>query len=397
MHREVVAGVNWVGFVDWSVRDFHGYETRRGSSYNAYLVQGTEKTALVDTVKVGYGNELLANVAGVTPLDQIDYVVCNHAEPDHAGALPAVMAACPQAVLVCDPKCRKALAQHVDISAWTVQEVRSGDTLDLGGKTFQFLETPLAHWPESMATYLQEDKILFSMDGFGQHYASAGRFDDEEPLDVLMVEARSYYANILLPYGKPVRKVLEAVKSLEIDIIATSHGVMWRSNIPEILEAYAGWASGQSANKVMVVYDTMWKSTEVMARAIQAGALEAGANALLVNLRQCAMSDMTSDMLDTSALAFGSPTLNNTLMPQAAALLTYWSGLTPPSKTAFAFGSSGWGKQGPNAVNDYLEKMKFDILCPPIHARYAPTPEVLEACHAAGVELGQKALEQKAD
>ena len=204
MNTELANNVNWVGYVDWPVRDFHGYQTKRGSSYNAYLVRGAQKTALIDTVKAPYADALLDNVRALCPLEQVDVIVCNHAEPDHSGALPAVVRACPNAVVVCNAKCQDALSRHYDTSAWRFQVVKEGETLDLGGRTLQFFDTVMCHWPESMVTYLVEEEILFSMDCFGQHYATYRRFDDEADMNEVMQEAKTYYANIVLPYAQPV-------------------------------------------------------------------------------------------------------------------------------------------------------------------------------------------------
>lgn len=200
--------IDWVGYVDWTVRDFHGYTSERGTTYNTYLIRN-EKKALIDTVKAPYGQHLLQNISALMPLRSIDYVVCNHAEPDHTGALPEIMVAMPNATLVCDQKCKDALSRHFDTPGWKFKVVKTGDTVSLGDRTLHFIETPMVHWPESMFTYVPEEKLLFSMDAFGQHHASSQRFDDEVPLETALQEAKSHYANILMPYGKQVAKVLQ--------------------------------------------------------------------------------------------------------------------------------------------------------------------------------------------
>ncbi len=384
--------IDWVGHIDWNIRDFHGYRTGRGSTYNSYLIRD-EKTALIDAVKAPYAQELLDNVSELTGLDRIDYVVCQHAEPDHAGGLPMVLEACPQATVVCTQKCQAVLSGYADTSGWDFQLVGTGDTLPLGSKTLAFLETPMVHWPESMMTYLPENKLLFSQDGFGQHYASSGHFDDEEPLDEVMWEAKTYYANIIMWAGRPIGKALEAASQLEIETIAPAHGVIWRSHLGKILDAYKGWIVCRPEPKVLVAYDSMWNSTRMMAEAIVEGASRSGVSAKLFSIRDNHITLLATEVLDTPAIAFGSPTLNGTLMPEVAAGLTYLKGLRPTGKTGFAFGSHGWAAGGSKAVQEYLDEMKFDKLRDPIEAQWRPTPEVLAECREAGRLLAEKALE----
>ena len=396
MNVEVCDGIDWVGHVDWSIRDFHGYQTDRGSSYNAYLVRD-EKVALIDAVKAPYAGELLDNIKLLVDLDKVDYVVCNHAEPDHSGGLPAVMRECVNAVLLCNEKCKKALSQHFDTSMWKFQVVSDGETLSLGNKTLSFMDTPLVHWPESMFTFIPEDKILFSMDAFGQHYATAGRFDDQEPLEVIMAEAKTYFANIVMLYSKPIQRALDRTKDHDIEIIAPSHGIIWRSHIATILKAYQEWVQLKPQPKVLVIYDTMWKSTELMAEAIVDGVIDSGADVRMFNVRANNMTVMATDILDASAVAFGSPTLNMTLMPQMAAILTYLTGLKPAGKDSFAFGSYGWSSGGTKAVEEYLVKMKMNVVREPINAQFVPTPDVIAECRAAGADLGRRALDKMVD
>ncbi len=396
MNVEVCDGIDWVGHVDWSIRDFHGYQTDRGSSYNAYLVRD-EKVALIDAVKAPYAGELLDNIKLLVDLDKVDYVVCNHAEPDHSGGLPAVMRECVNAILLCNEKCKKALSQHFDTSMWKFQVVSDGETLSLGNKTLSFMDTPLVHWPESMFTFIPEDKILFSMDAFGQHYATAGRFDDQEPLEVIMAEAKTYFANIVMLYSKPIQRALDRTKDHDIEIIAPSHGIIWRSHIATILKAYQEWVQLKPQPKVLVIYDTMWKSTELMAEAIVDGVIDSGADVRMFNVRANNMTVMATDILDASAVAFGSPTLNMTLMPQMAAILTYLTGLKPAGKDSFAFGSYGWSSGGTKAVEEYLVKMKMNVVREPINAQFVPTPDVIAECRAAGADLGRRALDKMVD
>lgn len=392
MNTQLREGIDWVGHVDWTVRDFHGYRTERGSSYNAYLVQD-EKTALIDTVKAPFASDLMARVTALVPLDKVDYLVCNHAEPDHSGSLPAMVAACPGAEVVCDEKCRQALMQHYDAQNWTFHVVADGDSLSLGKRTLTFLETPMVHWPESMFTYVPEEKLLFSMDAFGQHYAAPFLFDDEVALDVVMAEAKIYYANIVMLYGGPIGRVLDRAAKLPIEIVAPSHGVIWRKHIGTILDAYRRWVVCKPAAKVVVAYDTMWRSTERMAEAVVEGARRHDVAVQLHHVRESHITAVATDMLDAATVAFGSSTLNGTLMPQMAAVLTYLKGLRPKGKAGFSFGSYGWAKGGARDVQGYLEAMKCDLLREPIQVQFVPTQEDLDACREAGEQLAIKAIE----
>ena len=392
MPTELKEDICWVGFVDWNVRDFHGYRTERGSTYNAYLVKD-EKTALIDTVKAPFAGRLLANVAELIDPSALDYVVCNHAEPDHSGSLPAVMAACEKAELVCDERCREVLARHYDTAGWKFKVVADGEELSLGRRTLTFIETPMVHWPESMATYVPQEKLLFSMDAFGQHLAASNRFDDENPLDVIMAEAKSYYANILMLYGSPIGRTLERAAGLDIEMIAPSHGVIWRKHLDAIISAYQGWIVQRPAAKVLVVYDSMWQSTAMMAQAIVEGTSGEGVEAKLMHVRSTGNTRIATEVLDAAAIAFGSPTLNGTMMPQVAATLTYLKGLKPAGKAGFVFGSYGWAKGAGKDMGEYLAAMKFDVLREPLLSQNVPGEEVLDECRAAGRILAGKARE----
>ena len=391
MKTELKKGINWVGYVDWTVRDFHGYQTGRGSTYNAYLVQD-EKTALVDTVKAPYADDLLEHVRAFTDPAAIDYLVCNHAEPDHSSSLPRLIDACPNATVVCNEKCHAALHRHFDLSRATFRVVADGESLSLGKRTLTFYETPMVHWPESMFTYIPEEKLLISMDAFGQHYASSHRFDDEEPLDVVMQEAKTYYANILMLYGRPITNALQKAARLDIDMVAPSHGVIWRSHFDRILSAYQNWVQCKPVRKVLVIYDTMWQSTDRMAHAILAGATRSDVDARLLNVRSTHITEIATEMLDAAAVAVGSPTLNMTLMPHVACALAYLQGLRPTGKAGFAFGSYGWAPSGAKAVENSLKEMKIELLSGPLTSQFAPTEEVLAACYAAGKVLAERAV-----
>jgi len=392
MNVKLRDGIDWVGYVDWTLRDFHSYVTTRGATYNAYLVRD-EKTALVDAVKAQFVDRLLANVSALVALDNVDYVICNHAEPDHSGGLTRVMKALPNATLVCDAKCAQILSAYYDTTDWKMQIVSTGDTLSLGKRSFTFVETPMAHWPDSMCTYVPEEKLLFSMDAFGQHYASSGRFDDEVNMQEVMAEAKKYYANILMLYGKPVARALAAAGSLDIEMIAPAHGIIWRSHIDEILSAYQDWVVCKPKPKVLVIYDTMWESTRRMAEAIVEGASVEGVQVKSLFVRASGITEIATEVLDAAAIAFGSATLNMGMMPMMGAALTYLKGLKPEGKAGFAFGSFGWGKGGPEAIHEYLKTMRFDILREPLKRKWRPSEDALSECREAGKLLADKARE----
>lgn len=391
MNITLKEGIEWVGYIDWTVRDFHGYKTESGSTYNAYLIRD-EKNAVIDAVKAPFARKYLDRIQALAPLESIDYIVCNHAEPDHSGGLPAAMAACPNAALVCNEKCRETLEKHFDTSDWKWHVVADGDELSLGKRTLKFINTPMVHWPESMFTYVPEDKLLFSMDAFGQHYASAFRFDDEEPLDVILHEAKAYYANIVMLYGRPIAQTMERAADLEIEMIAPSHGVIWRSHLKEVFEAYQKWVVCKPTPKVIVLYATMWKATEKMAEAILEGAQECNVEARFYNVDNTHATNIVTEVLDCAAIAIGSPTLNNTLMPNMAGVLCYMKGLRPTNKRGFSFGSYGWSKRGgAGEVEDAMKEMKIEIMREPLRSQYVPTEEVLEECREAGRMMGKYA------
>lgn len=393
MTVELKPGIHWVGYVDWTVRDFHGYTTKRGATYNAYLVQD-EKSVLVDAVKGPYAPVLLERVAAIANPEDIAFIVCNHAEPDHSSGLPAVVEALPGATVVCNEKCRATLAEYYNTDGWNFHVVTSGDTLEIGKRTLTFIDTPLVHWPESMFTYIANDKLLFSMDAFGQHYSSNQRFDDENSLCTIMEEARIYYANIVTPYSRRVQQTMAAAASLDIDMIAPSHGVVWRSHADEILKAYDNWANSRPKAKVVIVYDTMWDSTGQMARAILEGtSMVPGIETVLLNIRQSDLTTIATELLDCAGVALGSSTINRDMLPMAAATMSYIRGLGFAGRISFAFGSYGWSKGGPEALQEVIEKLKWTALRPPLKTKFKPDAACLRECVEAGRMLAENAAE----
>jgi len=370
-------GIYYVGAVDWNVRSFHGYSTNRGATYNAYLIID-EKITLIDTVKAPFAGELLKRISEIVDPAKIDYVISNHVEMDHSSGIPAVMEVAKNATIITSaPNGRKGLEAHYGTS-YNYQEVKGGDVLSLGKRTLTFVETPMLHWPDNMVTYCPEEKILFSNDAFGQHYASSKHFDVEVDLCEVYQEAQKYYANILMPFGKQAAKALEIVKSLDLEIIAPSHGVIWTDHIQDILKKYEDFAVGDLEKMAVVVYDSMWHSTEKMAHAILEGFAKQGVKAKLFDLKENHISDIMTDVLKTEYIAVGSPTLNNTMMPTVASFLCYMKGLRPQNRKAFAFGSYGWGGQGIKEIHDILEKMGCEMIIEPLKTTYIPSEEYLD-------------------
>ncbi len=379
---EVKPDVWWVGGIDWNERNFHGYTTERGSTYNAYLILD-EKTTLVDTCKGGFAQEMMERIRTIIDPAEISYIIANHVEMDHSGALPVVAKACPNAQIVCSsPQGLKGLSAHYGEN-FNFLPVKSGATLSIGKRTLQFVHTPMVHWPDNMVTYSAYDKVLFSNDAFGQHFASSKRFDDEVGLPEVMAQAKKYYANIVMPYGKNVRAALDGLAGLEFDMIAPSHGVIWRSHVKDVLEKYALWCSGEAEEYALVIYDSMWHTTEAMARAITEAFMEVGIPARLFDLKANHMSDIMTEVLSARYIAVGSPTLNKQMMPTVAAFLCYMKGLAPEGRVGIPFGSYGWMQAGPKDVAAALEACKFQLPCGVITHQWVETPEGLDAVRDA--------------
>lgn len=375
---EVREGIYFVGAVDWNVRSFHGYSTNRGATYNAYLIID-EKVTLIDTVKAPFADELIRRISAIIDPEKIDYIVSNHVEMDHSSAIPAVMKVAKNATIVTSaPSGLKGLQAHYGTD-YPYMAVKAGETLNIGKRNLAFVATPMLHWPDNMVTYCPEEKILFSNDAFGQHFASSKHFDVDVDLEVVYQEAKKYYANILMLYGKQAAKALEIVKGLELEMICPSHGVIWTKHISEILAKYEEFATGENKNKAVIVYDSMWHSTEKMAHAILEGFAKKGVEAKLYDLKENHISDIMTEVLDCKYIAVGSPTLNNTMMPTVAGFLCYMEGLHPEDKKAFAFGSFGWGGQAVAKIDDKLKEIGCDVICEPIKTTYIPSEETLEA------------------
>lgn len=373
---EISPKVWWVGGIDWNERLFHGYTTERGITYNAYLIMD-EKITLIDTCKATFADELVQRISQVVDPAKIDVVITNHVEMDHSGSLPVIHKIAPNAEIYASAGAGvNELRAHFGIEA---TPVKTGDTLCIGERTLSFVTTPMVHWPDNMVTYSDVDKILFSNDAFGQHFATTKRFDDENDMCEVMKQAKKYYANIVWPYGMQAGRALAAVKGLELKMIAPSHGCIWRSHIDEIIAKYEEWTTYQTQEKAVVVFDSMWHSTESMAREICDAFIVEGISAQLIDVKSTHISDIMLYMCDAKYVAVGSPTLNSNMLPTVASFLTYMRGLSPKNeqRIGLAFGSYGWAPLGPKQVYAELENAKFQLPVPVVAQQWVPSEENL--------------------
>lgn len=373
---EISPKVWWVGGIDWNERLFHGYTTERGITYNAYLIMD-EKITLIDTCKATFADELVQRISQVVDPAKIDVVITNHVEMDHSGSLPVIHKIAPNAEIYASAGAGvNELRAHFGIEA---TPVKTGDTLCIGERILSFVTTPMVHWPDNMVTYSDVDKILFSNDAFGQHFATTKRFDDENDMCEVMKQAKKYYANIVWPYGMQAGRALAAVKGLELKMIAPSHGCIWRSHIDEIIAKYEEWTTYQTQEKAVVVFDSMWHSTESMAREICDAFIAEGISAQLIDVKSTHISDIMLYMCDAKYVAVGSPTLNSNMLPTVASFLTYMRGLSPKNeqRIGLAFGSYGWAPLGPKQVYAELENAKFQLPVPVVAQQWVPSEENL--------------------
>lgn len=377
--------IYWVGAIDWTIRNFHGYNTGRGTTYGAYLIID-DKITLIDTVKADYSDEMLSRIRSVVPLENIDIIISNHVEMDHSGALPAIRKHCPNAAIYTSgPSGVKGLTAHYGTDSYL--PVKSGDTLSIGKRTLSFVATPMLHWPDNMVTYCPEEKILFSNDAFGQHLATSERFDDELSLSMVLDEAKRYYGNIIMCYGRQAQAAWKIVSELELEMIAPSHGVIWRKHIQEILDAYKLWSENSPSGGAIVVYDSMWHSTEKMAKVISEAFNDCGLSTKLYDLKGNHHSNIVPDLLTCKYIAVGSPTLNGQMMPLVSSFLCYLKGLSPKERHAFAFGSYGWSGQGIDYVEHALEECGFHICMDKVRVNYIPSQEQLDEIYANVVNM----------
>ncbi len=391
---QIADNVYWVGAIDWDVRNFHGYLTGRGTTYNAYLVLD-EKITLIDTVKAPFLDEMIARVASVIDPVTVDYLVSNHAEMDHSGGIPRACGMLDPEQVFASKMGKKALSEHFRPGR-DITVVGDGETLDLGGGKLSFAETRMCHWPDSMVAYLHGAEILFSQDAFGMHLASSERFADQVDRPVIEYEAAKYYANILMPLANPVSRALEKLTALGLPLtmVAPDHGPIWRrsGDIRYIIDSYGRWTKQAPAKKAVVVYDTMWNSTATMARAVCEGLSGCGIAVRGMSMDASHRSDVATELLEAGGFAVGSPTMNNNIFPTVADVMTYVRGLQPRHLAAAAFGSYGWSGEAPRQLHDMLGEMELDAVSEPLLVKYVPDDEALAACRELGETIARQIM-----
>lgn len=395
---EIKPNIYWVGAIDWAVRDFHGYVIPRGTTYNNYLILD-EQTTLVDTVKHDFSKVTIDNIRSLINPSKIVNVVINHIEPDHASSIDEIMELTPNATIYITERGKKGLDRHFDTSRWKFSIVKTGDTLNIGKYNLFFLETPMLHWPDSMMIYVKEAKLLISQDAFGQHIATADRFDDEfiecsshSELEDAVID---YYANILMPFGQLIRTKIAEIKKLglEIDMIAPDHGIIWRKESETILQRYLDMANGMASLSVTIIYDTMWHSTELMTLPIMQGVKDEGVACKIIKLRATPTSTAIKEFWKARGCLIGSPTLNNLLYPSVVEFLTHLRGLRPKNRIMGAFGSYGWGGGAVKETYEEFKKMKLEVFEPGFQVLYKPSSDDEKKCYEFGREFARKTKE----
>ncbi len=394
MGKKITDRVTWVGKTDWELRTFHGDElsTFRGSSYNSYLVRDG-KTALIDTVWLPYDREFVKKLKEEIDLAEIDYVIANHGEVDHSGALPALMREIPGTPIYCTANAVKSIKgqYHED---WNFVTVKTGDKLDLGSCTLTFIEAPMLHWPDTMFTYMSGENILFSNDGFGQHFASESLFNDTVDPHEVEAEAMKYYANILTPFSQMAEKKIREIvaMNLPISMICPSHGIIWKDKPMQIVDKYLQWANAYKENRISIVYDTMWNATRKMAEAIADGirAADPAVTVKLFNSAKTDKSDIITEIFRSKAVIMGSPTVNNGYLYSIAGILDLIRGMKFKNKKAAAFGSYGWSGEAVRLMGEELSKAGFELVDEGFRTTWVPDGDVTAKLRQYGFELAPK-------
>lgn len=372
---EIIKDIYWIGSVDWNIRDFHGFTTPKGVSYNAYFIDGEEPT-LIDTVKDGFGKELISKISQIVDPAKVKNLIINHIEPDHSGSIDMVLEVCPNAKIYASEIAKIGLEKYYKIDREIIV-VRSDDEITVSGKKIQFVEIPMAHWPDSMVSYMPKEKILFSSDAFGQFLASSERFDyelDSPPYK----DAAVYYANIILPFNHYVVKTVEAFTKYDVkpEMILPDHGIIWTKHIPDIFNLYVSWATGACAKGVLILYDTMWKSTEIMSEKLYDEIIKHGVDVKKLKLRNTPLSTVVNEIMHSKVVLIGSPTMNDTILPSIGTLLSYIQGLNPgPNRLWSAFGSYGWGGGAVEHIMKFFKENQYEIVAPPVEAKFRADEE----------------------
>lgn len=397
MHIKVKNNVTWIGKIDWELRKFHGdeYSTHKGTTYNSYLIK-EQKTALIETVWKPFSKEFVDNLEKEIDLDQIDFIIANHAEMDHSGALPLLMEKIPDKPIYCTANGIKSIKGHYH-KDWDFHPVKTGDKIDLGGKELIFIEAPMLHWPDTMMCYLTKDNILFSNDAFGQHYASEYMFNDLVDQNELFNECIKYYANILTPFSKMVIKKINEVLEfkLPVDVICTSHGVIWRDNPTQIIEKYLEWANAYQENQITILYDTMWNGTRIMAESIAKGIKnkDSQVNIKLFNTSKSDKNDIITEIFKSKIILVGSPTINRGILTSTASIMEEIKGLRFVDKKAAAFGCYGWSGESVQLITENLKEAGFEIINDGLKSSWNPDETAIKECVVFGEDIaGSNAL-----
>ncbi len=394
MARKITEHISWVGKIDWDLRTFHGeeYSTHRGSSYNSFLIRD-EKVALIDTVWMPHDDDFVASLKKEIDLDKIDYIIANHSEVDHSGALPKIMREIPDTPIYCTKNGARILKAHYH-QDWNFVIVKTGDTLDLGEGQLVFVEAPMLHWPDSMFEYYTADEVLFTNDAFGQHYATEHLFNDKVDEAELYQEALKYYANILTPFSPLVTKKIEEVLSFELPVqmILPSHGVLWRENPTQIVESYLKWADGYAEDQITILYDTMWDATRTMAEEIAAGIREINPEVTvkLYNVGKTDKNDVITEVFKAKMVLVGSSTINKGILSGMAGVLEIIEGLSFKKKNGAAFGSYGWSGEGLKILTERLEKAGIGVIDEGLRLLWQPDEDQKEACRAMGRRVAKQ-------
>ncbi len=383
--------VFWVGVIDWEIRKFHGHElsTHRGTTYNSYLIID-EKIVLVDTVWEPFHDQLLNNIQKIIDPSKIDIVVINHSEVDHSGSLPAIMRECPDATIIVSKRGMESVEGHFH-QPWKFRAVQTGEKINIGKNDLIFIEAPMLHWPDSMFTYLTGYNILMPNDAFGQHYATAFRFNDQVSQEELYEEAIKYYANILTPFSQLVTRKIDEVLSfnLPVDIIAPSHGVIWRKDPIQIVKKYQEWAKQEPEPCAVIIYDTMWNGTRRMAEAIGDGFADEGVDHKIHHAAVTDRNDIITDIFRSKTIVIGSPTINSGVLPTIAPILEDLRGLRFQNKLGAAFGCYGWSGESIRLIEEHFTKCKIQLIREGIRFKWQPSLDDLYACRNFGKELGK--------
>lgn len=389
---ELMDGVYWVGVKDWGLTHFHGHElsTHRGSTYNAYLIRD-RKTAVVDTVWAPFTDKFIENLWSMVDIGEIDYVVTNHSEPDHSGALAALMELAPKAEVIVSTKGMESVPGHFHKN-WKLRQVKTGDSISLGGTDMVFVEAPMLHWPDSMFTYLTGKNLLLPNDAFGQHYATAFHFNDEVNQDELFQECLKYYANILTPFSGQVLSKIQEVLSLNlpVEMIAPSHGIIWRDDPLQIVRKYQEWARQEPRKQAVILYDTMWQATRKMAEAIGEGLVDEGIPFNIFHMALADRNDVITAIFKSRAIIVGSPCLNGGVLPTVMPILEDLRGLRFKNKVGAAFGTFGWNGENVKRIENHLEEAKITLLVPGLNVKWQPDAHALDRCREMGRAIAEK-------